>query len=98
MADESLHSIHRRAVANSYALSTLKGYEPQVDEQIRVFMRVLDSHARSKQAINITDWLHYCKTSIQECTPRILIQQCRSISFRNSHLEQLLDIYGRGVI
>jgi cytochrome P450 len=59
--DEETHGRYRRPVAHAYSLSSLKGYEPYIDDQIQHLVKVLDEHATSGKSINMSDWLHYCK-------------------------------------
>lgn len=58
--DEYTHGRYRRPVAHAYSLSSLKGYEPYIDEMIQKLVDVLDEAATSGRTINMSDWLHYC--------------------------------------
>jgi cytochrome P450 len=58
--DEYTHGRYRRPVAHAYSLSSLKGYEPYIDEMIQKLVDVLDEAAISGRTINMSDWLHYC--------------------------------------
>jgi cytochrome P450 len=64
--------MYRRPVAHAYSLSSLKGYEPYIDDMIQTLVNVLDQHVENGSPINMSDWLHYCKYSI-------LIQQTQHI-------------------
>jgi hypothetical protein len=61
--DEAFHSKYRRAVANSYAMSTLVQFEPLIDSTTRVFINELTQRfADRKNESGICDfgtWLQY---------------------------------------
>jgi len=59
--DEYTHGRYRRPVAHAYSLSSLKGYEPYIDEMIQKLVSILDDFERSGKVVNMSDWLHYCK-------------------------------------
>ncbi|OAL36511.1 hypothetical protein AYO20_04127 [Fonsecaea nubica] len=57
--DEKTHSQYRRLVSNAYSLSSLKGYEPYVDEMVNRLVEVFDGHAADHTPLNISLWCHY---------------------------------------
>ncbi|KAL2880404.1 hypothetical protein SGCOL_004121 [Colletotrichum sp. CLE4] len=59
--DEALHSRYRRLVSNAYSLTSLKAYEPYVDELIAKFVEVCNSHVEEKKALDLSRWCYnYC--------------------------------------
>lgn len=64
ISSETTHSQYRKLVSNAYSMSSLKGYEPYVDEMIDRFMQVCDTYARSGEPMNISRWTHFCKSAI----------------------------------
>ena len=59
--NEQQHAAYRRPIQGAYSLSSLKAYEPAVDEMIETLVTILDRHAHSGQTINISAWCHYCR-------------------------------------
>ncbi len=59
--DEQTHSKYRKLVANAYSMSSIKGYEPYVDDMVARFVEVCDDHAAKGEPMNISLWCHYCK-------------------------------------
>lgn len=59
--DEATHGKYRRPIANAYSLSSLKGYEPYIDETIKNLTDVLDARVADGKPINMSSYLHYCK-------------------------------------
>ncbi|KAF2105044.1 cytochrome P450 [Rhizodiscina lignyota] len=57
--DEATHGRYRRPIANAYSLSSLKGYEPYIDQTINTLTDVLDQRVTDGKAINMSDYLHY---------------------------------------
>ncbi|OAP63961.1 hypothetical protein AYL99_03188 [Fonsecaea erecta] len=57
--DEKTHGIYRRPIAHAYSLSSLKGYEPYIDETIEKLIKELDKHDADGTPINMTRWLQY---------------------------------------
>ena len=57
--DERTHGVYRRPIANAYSLSSLKGYEPYIDETIEKLIVVLDKHDAENAAINMTRWCQF---------------------------------------
>lgn len=57
--DERTHGIYRRPIANAYSLSSLKGYEPYIDETIEKLIVVLDKHDANNAPINMTRWCQF---------------------------------------
>ncbi|KAK1641455.1 hypothetical protein BDP81DRAFT_418950 [Colletotrichum phormii] len=51
--DEALHSRYRRLVSNAYSLTSLKAYEPYVDELIAKFVEICNSHIEEKKALDL---------------------------------------------
>lgn len=64
ISSETTHSQYRKLVSNAYSMSSLKGYEPYVDEMINRFMQVCDAYSRSGEPMNISRWTHFCKSAI----------------------------------
>lgn len=59
--DEQRHAKYRRPVQHAYSLSSLKGYEPYVDDVIGTLVDVIDRHEKTGEPINISSWLYFCK-------------------------------------
>ncbi|KAJ9603054.1 hypothetical protein H2200_012349 [Cladophialophora chaetospira] len=57
--DEKTHGIFRRPLAHAYSLSSLKGYEPYIDEMIEKLILELDKHDAAQSPINMTRWLQF---------------------------------------
>ena len=57
--DEKTHGTYRRPIANAYSLSSLKGYEPYIDETIDKLIVVLDKHGAENAPINMTRWTQF---------------------------------------
>ncbi|OAL35460.1 hypothetical protein AYO20_05310 [Fonsecaea nubica] len=57
--DEKTHGMYRRPIAHAYSLSSLKGYEPYIDETIEKLIKELDKHDADGTPINMTRWLQY---------------------------------------
>ncbi|KAI6369726.1 hypothetical protein MCOR25_004355 [Pyricularia grisea] len=57
--DEKEHNRSRSAIEVVYSLSSLKGYEPLVDETIVELTRVFEGKARAGEVVNISEWCHY---------------------------------------
>jgi cytochrome P450 len=60
--DENVHSQYRKLVSFAYSMSSLKGYEPYVDEMVNRFVEVCDRYAQAKEPMNISMWCTYCKS------------------------------------
>ncbi|KXH26155.1 benzoate 4-monooxygenase cytochrome P450 [Colletotrichum simmondsii] len=59
--EETIHSRYRRLVSNAYSMTSLKAYEPYVDELISKFINVCENHAEKKQVLNLSRWCYnYC--------------------------------------
>jgi hypothetical protein len=61
--DEKTHGMYRRPIAHAYSLSSLKGYEPYIDEMIEKLIGELDKHAADGTPINMTRWLQFCESA-----------------------------------
>lgn len=59
--NEQQHAAYRRPVQGAYSLSSLKAYEPAVNEMIETLLGVLDLHTKEQKTINISAWCHYCR-------------------------------------
>lgn len=59
--NEQKHASYRRPIQNAYSLSSLKAYEPAVDEMIDKLVEVVDNHAKEEKTLNISSWCHYCE-------------------------------------
>ncbi|OCT48003.1 benzoate 4-monooxygenase cytochrome P450 [Cladophialophora carrionii] len=57
--DEKTHGMYRRPIAHAYSLSSLKGYEPYIDQMIEKLIGELDKHDADGTPINMTRWLQY---------------------------------------
>lgn len=62
MQEESEHAQHRRLVANAYSMTSLKAYEPYVEELVDRFIEVCGNHAETGHSLNLSLWCHYCKS------------------------------------
>ena len=60
MEDEKTHSQYRKLVSNAYSMSSLKGYEPYVDDMVNRMVQVCSRYADSQESMNISLWCHYC--------------------------------------
>jgi cytochrome P450 len=58
--DEKTHSQYRKLVSNAYSMTSLKGYEPYVDDMVNRFVEVCDEHAFTHKPMNLSLWCHYC--------------------------------------
>lgn len=70
IADEQEHSNRRRAIDRVYSLSSLKAYEPLIDETIQALTDVLTEKSLKGEIVNIALWCRYCEcyASNQACT------------------------------
>jgi hypothetical protein len=59
--DERTHGNYRKMISNAYSLSSLKAYEPCIDQQITRFMEVCDEHSETGTKLNLSLWCQYCK-------------------------------------
>lgn len=59
--DEMTHGQYRKMISNAFSLSSLKAYEPCIDEMVNRFMEVCDEHARTAKTLNLSLWCHYCE-------------------------------------
>lgn len=55
--DRVVHGVMRRKVANIYAMSTIKSYEPRVDSCIDLLLQRLDDFAGSGQVFDLSVYL-----------------------------------------
>jgi cytochrome P450 len=55
--DRAVHGVMRRKVANMYAMSTVKSYEPHVDSCIDLLLQRLDGFAESGEAFDLQVYL-----------------------------------------
>lgn len=60
ISDETTHAKYKRLVSNAYSMSSMKAYEPYVDEMVGKFVGVLDRFATTGERINLSRWCHYC--------------------------------------
>ncbi len=42
-------------------MTSLKGYEPYVDEMVNRFVQVCDDHANTRTPMNLSLWCQYCE-------------------------------------
>lgn len=61
--EESKHAKYRKLVANAYSMSSLKDYEPYVDEMVQRLVEVCESHAKSGESMDISLWGQYCTSA-----------------------------------
>ncbi|KAJ5135232.1 uncharacterized protein N7515_004510 [Penicillium bovifimosum] len=57
--EEHVHAKYRKLVSNAYSMSSIKGYEPYVDQTVARFVEVCREHAERKEPINFSVWCHY---------------------------------------
>ncbi|KIX00582.1 uncharacterized protein Z518_09647 [Rhinocladiella mackenziei CBS 650.93] len=57
--DEKTHAKYRKLVSNAYSLTSLRGYEPYVDEMVNRLVQVCDHHAETQMPLNLSLWCHY---------------------------------------
>jgi len=55
--DRAVHGIMRRKVANMYAMTTIKSYEPHVDSCIDLLLQRLDEFSASGQTFDLQVYL-----------------------------------------
>jgi cytochrome P450 len=55
--DRAVHGVMRRKVANMYAMSTVKSYEPHMDSCIDLLFQRLDEFAESGEAFDLQVYL-----------------------------------------
>lgn len=60
IVDEQTHAKYKKLVAESYSMSSLKGFEPDVDEMIARWLDVFGRFALSGEVMNVSLWAHYC--------------------------------------
>ena len=42
-------------------MTSLKGFEPYVDDMVNRFVQVCNDHANAQTPINLSLWCHYCE-------------------------------------
>ncbi|KAF2235944.1 cytochrome P450 [Viridothelium virens] len=57
--NEQKHAAYRRPIQGAYSLSSLKAYEPAVDEMINKLADILEKSAQRQSILNISSWCHY---------------------------------------
>jgi cytochrome P450 len=57
--DEETHRKYRRPITHAYSVSSLKGYEPQMDETLNALVQALDRRTEKKKLTNMGEWPHY---------------------------------------
>uniref|UniRef100_A0A093UQ86 Tryprostatin B 6-hydroxylase n=1 Tax=Talaromyces marneffei PM1 TaxID=1077442 RepID=A0A093UQ86_TALMA len=57
--NEQKHASYRRPIQGAYSLSSLKLYEPAIDDMINKLTSIFDEKCRSKTVINVTQWCHF---------------------------------------
>lgn len=62
--DESVHEIMKRPIAQVYAMTSLKAYEPLMESTESVFLRKLDKFADSGSPFDLGTWLHWFATDV----------------------------------
>lgn len=85
--DEATHSKYRRLVSNAYSMSSMKGYEPYVDEILDRYVEVLDMYAKTKERMNLSRWCHYCGFRNRSI---LVIREITDVRFRLTIMLRLL--------
>ncbi|KAJ5245807.1 pisatin demethylase [Penicillium chermesinum] len=62
--DESVHEVMKRPIAQVYAMSNLKSYEPLVESTEALFIEKLERLADEKQPFDLGTWLHWFATDV----------------------------------
>ncbi|OCT54514.1 benzoate 4-monooxygenase cytochrome P450 [Cladophialophora carrionii] len=67
--DEKTHSQYRKLVSNAYSMTSLKGYEPYVDDMVNRFVEVCNQHAFAGKPMNLSLWCqYYCFDVVSKIT------------------------------
>jgi hypothetical protein len=61
--NEQKHASYRRPIQGAYSLSSLKLYEPAIDDMVNKLTSIFDEKCQSKTVINVTEWCHFCESS-----------------------------------
>jgi hypothetical protein len=59
--NEQTHAAYRRPIQGAYSLSSLKLYEPAIDDMINKLEAIFDQKSKNKTVINVTEWCHFCE-------------------------------------
>jgi hypothetical protein len=62
--DESVHETMKRPIAQVYAMTNLKTYEPLVESTESLFLNKLDKLADEARTFDIGTWLHWFATDV----------------------------------
>lgn len=62
--DESVHEMMKRPIAQVYAMTNLKTYEPLVDSTESLFFGKLEKLADEGRTFNLGTWLHWFATDV----------------------------------
>ena len=62
-SNEQKHAAYRRPIQGAYSLSSLRTYEPAVDEMIDKLNDILNNSVKGGKPLNISSWCHYCTCS-----------------------------------
>ena len=62
--DESVHEMMKRPVAQVYAMTSLKTYEPLVESTESFFFGKLEKLADGGRTFNLGTWLHWFATDV----------------------------------
>ncbi|OKL57734.1 hypothetical protein UA08_07234 [Talaromyces atroroseus] len=57
--NEQKHAAYRRPIQGAYSLSSLKLYEPAIDDMINELTGIFDEKSENKSVINVTEWCHF---------------------------------------
>ncbi|KAJ9606314.1 hypothetical protein H2200_009275 [Cladophialophora chaetospira] len=69
IADEKTHSQYRKLVSNAYSMTSLKGYEPYVDDMVKRFVEACNNHANTRTPMNLSLWCqYYCFDVVSKIT------------------------------
>ena len=55
--DRGVHAAMRRRVAGMYSLSTVKSYEPYVDNCVKLLLEVFDGFAKRGEVFDLQTWM-----------------------------------------
>ena len=62
--DESFHEVMKRPIAQVYAMTNLRSYEPLVESTESFFFQKLEKLANEKRAFDLGTWLHWFATDV----------------------------------
>ena len=62
--NEQKHAAYRRPISGAFSLSSLKLYEPAIDDMITKLLNIFTVKSEKQEIINVTEWCHFCKPSL----------------------------------